>query len=125
MADNEDAYGFNQAFEAAKEEGRREGDEVGYARGRADAAQIMGDPEASGRVEAAAELAGDPGITVERSISLLSKMPKGRETFADMMRGRNPDVGPDSDPQNDADQDRDKRIKQLRAAGAAASKSRR
>ena len=123
--DNEDAYGFNQAFEAAKAEGRKEGEREGYERGRKDAASIMSHEEAVGRIEVAAELAGDPDISFERGVSLLGKMPKGsRSNFAEMMQGRSPNVGANQETSLISD-DREARVQQLRSAGTAASKARR
>jgi len=121
------AQDLDEAFKAARAEGVREGDAAGYARGRAEAADIMGHDEAKGRIEAAAELAGDPAITVERAVSLMGKMPRDKGSdFASIMKASSPDVGPNVDPsESDRQKEREARTQQLRAAGAAASRARR
>lgn len=98
--------GMAEALEQAHANGMKEGRAEGYAQGRVDASAILGSEEASGRKEAAADLAGDPAISPERALSLLGKMPKAEakgEAFAKLMEGRAPDVGNGEPEQSEHD----------------------
>lgn len=109
--------GLQEALDAARAQGHAAGQTEGYAAGRRDAAAIMGAEAAAGCAEFAAELAGDPSISVERAASLIARVPKAaakEPSIASLLAARSPDVGPANPPEQDA---RASRVAHLQSIG--------
>ena len=120
---SDEPQGLQEAINAAREQGHAAGRAEGYSAGRADASAIFQSPEAEGRSELAAELAGDAAITPERASSLLGKSVKAEASgnYQKMLQSATPDVGPSPAPEAEAEAsaeaDREARAAELAAIG--------
>jgi len=85
--------GVDQALAEMREEGRRAGFAEGYNAGRADAASILGNPEAEGRRELAAEIAANGAITPAAAGAMLAKAPKADKGYLAKIASDAPNLG--------------------------------
>lgn len=101
----------------------------GYKAGRADAAQILGSPEAKGREALAAKLAANPAMSADAAEDLLKSSPVAtaaapkRESRLDAAMDKHAaKVDAGTEPADG--EDRDTRLAQIKSVGKAASTSR-